>query len=68
MKFKAIKDKVSNDVRAKVLTFFPRFLAILEDDLTEESPVWDVDFKPVITLITISKIYCYFSLILMFFH
>ncbi len=51
MKFKAIRDKVSNDVRAKVLTFFPRFLAILEEDLTEESAIWDVDFKPVIITI-----------------
>lgn len=45
-KFRAEKDKMSPDKRTLVLTHFPRFLSMLEEEVYgASSPIWDIDFK-----------------------
>ncbi|XP_031549392.1 histone acetyltransferase KAT2A-like, partial [Actinia tenebrosa] len=44
-KFRAEKDKMPADKRTIVLTHFPRFLSMLEEEVYgENSPIWDDDF------------------------
>lgn len=44
-KFRAEKEKMPPDKRTIVLTHFPRFLSMLEEEVYgENSPVWDDDF------------------------
>jgi len=45
-KFRAEKDKMAPDKRTLVLTHFPRFLSMLEEEVYGvNSPIWDTDFK-----------------------
>ncbi len=47
-KFRSEKDKMPLDKKAMVLTQFPRFLSILEEELfATNSPIWDPDFRQV---------------------
>jgi histone acetyltransferase len=47
-KFRSEKDKMPLDKKAMVLTQFPRFLTILEEELfATNSPIWDPDFRQV---------------------
>lgn len=44
-KFKAEKDKMPPEKRTLVLTHFPRFLGLLEDEIYSQiSPIWDPNF------------------------
>nr|KAG5695104.1 hypothetical protein BaRGS_015080 [Batillaria attramentaria] len=44
-KFRAEKDKMPPDKRTLVLTHFPRFLSMLEEEVYgNSSPIWDADF------------------------
>ena len=48
-KFRAEKDRMPADKRTMVLTHFPRFLSMLEEEVYgANSPIWDVDFKQVL--------------------
>ena len=41
-KFRAEKDKMPPEKRTLVLTHFPRFLSLLEEEIyNDESPIWD---------------------------
>ena len=41
-KFRAEKDKMPNEKKALVLTHFPRFLSLLEEEVYgADSPIWD---------------------------
>ena len=47
-KFRAEKDKMPNEKKALVLTHFPRFLSLLEEEVYgADSPIWDpgMDFE-----------------------
>ncbi|KAG0428131.1 hypothetical protein HPB47_024871 [Ixodes persulcatus] len=45
-KFRAEKDKMPAEKRTLVLTHFPRFLSVLEEEVYgSNSPIWDPDFK-----------------------
>merc|ERR1719334_2548779 len=45
-KFRAEKDKMPPEKRTLVLTHFPRFLSLLEEEIYSAlSPIWDPDFK-----------------------
>ncbi|KAK6170523.1 hypothetical protein SNE40_018897 [Patella caerulea] len=45
-KFRAEKDKMPPDKRTLVLTHFPRFLSMLEEEVYgTSSPIWDPDFS-----------------------
>merc|ERR1711874_366921 len=45
-KFRAEKDKMPPEKRTLVLTHFPRFLTLLEEEIySTKSPIWDVDFR-----------------------
>jgi len=45
-KFRAEKDKMPPEKRTLVLTHFPRFLTLLEEQIySTESPIWDPEFK-----------------------
>ena len=45
-KFRAEKDKMPPEKRTLVLTHFPRFLSLLEEEIySVSSPIWDPDFK-----------------------
>ncbi|XP_077555533.1 gcn5 acetyltransferase [Haemaphysalis longicornis] len=45
-KFRAEKDKMPPEKRTLVLTHFPRFLSVLEEEVYgNNSPIWDPDFK-----------------------
>uniref|UniRef100_A0A2R5LNL4 histone acetyltransferase n=1 Tax=Ornithodoros turicata TaxID=34597 RepID=A0A2R5LNL4_9ACAR len=45
-KFRAEKDKMPPEKRTLVLTHFPRFLSMLEEEVYgTNSPIWDPDFK-----------------------
>ena len=45
-KFRAEKDKMNNEKKTLVLTHFPRFLSLLEEEVYgAESPIWDPDFR-----------------------
>ena len=45
-KFRAEKDKMPAEKRTLVLTHFPRFLSLLEEEiLSPNSPIWDPEFK-----------------------
>ncbi len=45
-KFRAEKDKMPPEKRALVLTHFPRFLSLLEEEIYDNnSPIWDLDFR-----------------------
>lgn len=45
-KFRADKDKMPPEKRTLVLTHFPRFLSMLEEEVYgANSPIWDPDFK-----------------------
>jgi len=45
-KFRAEKDKMPPEKRTLVLTHFPRFLSLLEQEIySNESPIWDPEFK-----------------------
>lgn len=45
-KFRAEKDKMPPEKRTLVLTHFPRFLSMLEEEVyAGSSPIWDPDFK-----------------------
>lgn len=45
-KFRAEKDKMPPEKRTLVLTHFPRFLSVLEEEVYgTNSPIWDPDFK-----------------------
>ena len=47
-KFRSEKDKMPLDKKAMVLTQFPRFLSILEEELfATNSPIWDPEFRQV---------------------
>ena len=47
-KFRAEKDKMPPEKKTLVLTHFPRFLSLLEEELYgTNSPIWDPEFKPV---------------------
>ena len=44
-KFKAEKDKMPPEKRTLVLTHFPRFLTLLEEEIySQNSPIWDPNF------------------------
>ncbi|XP_071803239.1 histone acetyltransferase KAT2A-like [Asterias amurensis] len=46
-KFRAEKDKMPPEKRTLVLTHFPRFLSMLEEEVYgPSSPIWDPDFSP----------------------
>ncbi|XP_072037931.1 histone acetyltransferase KAT2A-like isoform X2 [Amphiura filiformis] len=46
-KFRAEKDKMPAEKRTLVLTHFPRFLSMLEEEVYgTSSPIWDLEFKP----------------------
>uniref|UniRef100_T1JCV1 histone acetyltransferase n=1 Tax=Strigamia maritima TaxID=126957 RepID=T1JCV1_STRMM len=48
-KFRAEKDKMPSEKRTLVLTHFPRFLSMLEEEVYgANSPIWDPDFKQVL--------------------
>ena len=45
-KFRAEKDKMPAEKRTLVLTHFPRFLSLLEEEIySGNSPIWDPEFK-----------------------
>ena len=45
-RFRAEKDKMNNEKKTLVLTHFPRFLSLLEEEVYgAESPIWDPDFR-----------------------
>eukprot|EP00095_Tigriopus_kingsejongensis_P007446 maker-scaffold403_size186359-snap-gene-0.54 protein:Tk07446 transcript:maker-scaffold403_size186359-snap-gene-0.54-mRNA-1 annotation:"histone acetyltransferase kat2a" len=45
-KFRAEKDKMPVEKRTLVLTHFPRFLSLLEEEIySNESPIWDPEFR-----------------------
>jgi len=45
-KFRAEKDKMPPEKRTLVLTHFPRFLSLLEEEIySNVSPIWDPEFK-----------------------
>ena len=45
-KFRAEKDKMPAEKRTLVLTHFPRFLSLLEEEIySANSPIWDPEFK-----------------------
>ena len=45
-KFRAEKDKMPPEKRTLVLTHFPRFLSLLEEEIySTNSPIWDPDFR-----------------------
>ena len=45
-KFRAEKDKMPAEKKTLVLTHFPRFLSLLEEEIySNKSPIWDPDFK-----------------------
>lgn len=45
-KFKAEKDKMPPEKRTLVLTHFPRFLSLLEEEIyNNNSPIWDPEFR-----------------------
>lgn len=45
-KFRAEKDKMPAEKRTLVLTHFPRFLSLLEEEIySNNSPIWDPDFR-----------------------
>lgn len=45
-KFRAEKDKMPVEKRTLVLTHFPRFLSLLEEEIySNNSPIWDPDFR-----------------------
>ncbi|KAH6939019.1 hypothetical protein HPB50_015607 [Hyalomma asiaticum] len=45
-KFRAEKDKMPPEKRTLVLTHFPRFLSVLEEEVYgNNSPIWDPDYK-----------------------
>jgi histone acetyltransferase len=45
-KFRAEKDKMPPEKRTLVLTHFPRFLSLLEEEIySTGSPIWDPEFK-----------------------
>ena len=47
-KFRAEKDKMPAEKKTLVLTHFPRFLSLLEEEVyAPNSPIWDPDFKQV---------------------
>ena len=43
-KFRAEKDKMPAEKKTLVLTHFPRFLSLLEEEIYGESPIWDPEF------------------------
>ncbi|CAH1789009.1 unnamed protein product [Owenia fusiformis] len=46
-KFRAEKEKMPPERRTLVLTHFPRFLSMLEEEMYGQvSPIWDMDFTP----------------------
>jgi len=46
-KFTSEKDKLPSDTRVKVLSHFPRFLSLFEEEIHRlESPIWDNDYVP----------------------
>ncbi|XP_057293322.1 histone acetyltransferase KAT2A-like [Hydractinia symbiolongicarpus] len=46
-KFSAEKDKLPPDTRAKVLSHFPRFLSLFEEEIfSQQSVIWTDDFIP----------------------
>lgn len=48
-KFRAEKDKMPPEKRTLVLTHFPRFLSMLEEEVYgANSPIWDPEFKQVL--------------------
>ena len=45
-KFRAEKDKMPPEKRTLVLTHFPRFLSLLEEEIYDvNSPIWDPEFR-----------------------
>lgn len=45
-KFRAEKDKMPTEKKALVLTHFPRFLSLLEEEIYgNDSPIWDPEFR-----------------------
>lgn len=45
-KFRAEKDKMPAEKKTLVLTHFPRFLTLLEEEIySNKSPIWDLDFR-----------------------
>ena len=45
-RFRADKDKMPDEKQSLVLTHFPRFLSLLEEELySDKSPIWDPDFR-----------------------
>lgn len=45
-KFRAEKDRMPPEKRTLVLTHFPRFLSMLEEEVYgNNSPIWDIEFK-----------------------
>jgi len=45
-KFRAEKDKMPAEKKTLVLTHFPRFLSLLEEEIySNKSPIWDPDFR-----------------------
>merc|ERR1719393_1007539 len=45
-KFRAEKDKMPAEKKTLVLTHFPRFLSLLEEEIySNKSPIWDPEFK-----------------------
>lgn len=45
-KFRAEKDKMPPEKKTLVLTHFPRFLSLLEEEIySANSPIWDPDFR-----------------------
>ena len=45
-RFRADKDKMPDEKKTLVLTHFPRFLSLLEEELySDKSPIWDPDFR-----------------------
>ncbi|XP_054164345.1 histone acetyltransferase KAT2A-like [Oppia nitens] len=45
-KFRAEKDRMPADKRTLVLTHFPRFLSMLEEEVySNSSPIWDLEYK-----------------------
>ena len=48
-KFRAEKDKMPPEKKTLVLTHFPRFLSLLEEEIySQKSPIWDPEFRYVI--------------------
>ena len=45
-RFRADKDKMPDEKKSLVLTHFPLFLSLLEEELySDKSPIWDPDFR-----------------------